>query len=123
VLIARGIRRINNSFCYKKASKETASQTFTSPSLNKTFKIIMPSSKASKNLCKFLAAILFIAVLMFAVVTLIYATNLAELRSIVQFEQEGFQLLQHFPTTTVMGYALMDQCYSKAYPQEYSFSL
>ena len=47
--------------------------------------------------------------------------NLHHIEVLMQYEEAGYYLLKHFPTTSLTAYALLDRHYSLTHPSEYTF--
>jgi hypothetical protein len=56
-------------------------------------------------------------------ILVIPVSNYGRLQELIKFEEAGFYLLAHFPTTSLASYALTDKYYAESRPNEYTFDL
>lgn len=60
-----------------------------------------------------------ISILVIAVGIQIY--DIVKINSLISFENAGFYLLRHYPTTIILGHALTEKFYSTVYTKDYTF--
>jgi ABC-type multidrug transport system fused ATPase/permease subunit len=92
-------------------------------SLNQKHKEVITSPSEARQKCKLIGLVAALLVGLVPAVLAIPVFNLASIRQLTRHEAAGFYLMQHYPTTVIAGYALLDRRYGQLRPTEYSFQL
>ena len=92
-------------------------------SLNQKTKVLIYSKKEFRSKCKKATFIGLLELLGLLLLMILPLYNIKSVKKLKRFELDGFYMFQHFPTTSIVGYALLDKYFSEQYNGSYVFTM